>query len=497
MAQALYDLCQKYGWILYNDEVQEGVGRTGKWFAIEHWPGVEAELLSLGKGISGGLMPLACTLGSDRMSEPAGELYTGGTFAGNPAACLVAVKLLEIMERDKVLDNVAELEKVAKARFGAMKDKYEIVGDVRVIGAYMCVEFVEDKDTQDAGARPHARDRLRHGAQGRRAHLRAGVQLLPPHAGAQPAARAVRAGLRHRGGMRRRGQQGARQGRAVGGGAGHDMTYEDMPYAGIATFFKAPLVPEPTRTRPTWPCSACPGTGHHQPVRRAHGAARPARGLDHVGLPRRPRAASTTARPASSCWAACAGPTAATCALGPMWSADRYHEAVVERCSRIVEAGVFPVTLGGDHSIAYPVLKALYQARDGEPFQLVQFDTHMDYWDEEGGSRYSHASPIIRCHEAGWLSGLTQYGIRSLHTAGDNIALAQRRGARIFWCEQAKDMRVEELVEHLPGRRRVHHLRHRRPRPGDRAGHRHARARRLQLLRGQGDPAGRRARAAT
>jgi 4-aminobutyrate aminotransferase/(S)-3-amino-2-methylpropionate transaminase len=53
------------------------------------------------------------------------------------------------MERDQVLDNVAALEKVAKAKFGAMKDKYEIVGDVRVIGAYMCVEFVEDKDTRE------------------------------------------------------------------------------------------------------------------------------------------------------------------------------------------------------------------------------------------------------------------------------------------------------------------------------------------------------------
>jgi 4-aminobutyrate aminotransferase/(S)-3-amino-2-methylpropionate transaminase len=82
------------------------------------------------------------------MSEAAGALYTGGTFAGNPAACLVSAKLFEIMERDHVLDNVAELERVAKARFGAMKERYEIVGDVRVIGAYMCVEFVEDKVTK-------------------------------------------------------------------------------------------------------------------------------------------------------------------------------------------------------------------------------------------------------------------------------------------------------------------------------------------------------------
>ena len=138
--------------------------------------------------------------------------------------------------------------------------------------------------------------------------------------------------------------------------------------------------------------------------------------------------------------------------LGPMWLTDRYHQAVVDRLRPILQAGVFPVTLGGDHSITYPLLKAVYETRGERPFDLVQFDTHMDYWDEEGGERYTHASPIIRSHEAGWLSGLTQYGIRSLHTAGDNIGLARRRGAHIFWAEQAKDMRPAELVEHLkPG----------------------------------------------
>jgi len=147
----LFDLCRKHDWILYNDEVQEGVGRTGKWFSIEHYPGVEVELLSLGKGLSGGLMPLACTLGSDRMSGPAAELYTGGTFAGNPAACLMAAKLIEVMERDRVLDNVVALERAARARFGAMKEKYEIVGDVRVMGAYMAIEFVEDRETKAPG----------------------------------------------------------------------------------------------------------------------------------------------------------------------------------------------------------------------------------------------------------------------------------------------------------------------------------------------------------
>ncbi len=144
----LYDLCQKYGWIFYNDEVQEGMGRCGEWFLIDEYPGVEAELLSLGKGTSGGLIPICYTLGADRMSEAAGHLYTGGTFAGSPVGCAVGIKLIEVMKRDKVLENVKELERIAKSRFGAMKDKYEVVGDVRVKGCYQCLEFVEDKDTK-------------------------------------------------------------------------------------------------------------------------------------------------------------------------------------------------------------------------------------------------------------------------------------------------------------------------------------------------------------
>jgi 4-aminobutyrate aminotransferase-like enzyme len=145
----LYDLCQKHGWIFYNDEVQEGMGRCGEWFLIDEYPGVEAELLSLGKGTSGGLIPICYTLGSDRMSEPAGNLYTGGTFAGSPVGCAVGVKLIEVIKRDRVLDNVKELERIAKAKFGAMKEKYEVVGDVRVKGCYQCVEFVEDKDSKE------------------------------------------------------------------------------------------------------------------------------------------------------------------------------------------------------------------------------------------------------------------------------------------------------------------------------------------------------------
>ena len=230
------------------------------------------------------------------------------------------------------------------------------------------------------------------------------------------------------------------------------MTYEELPFSGIATFFKAPLATVPTTADAEVAVLGIPwdeGTTNRSGARMGPRALREASTMwaFQNGLEPLYDGEARVKLLGGVRWADCGD-----VALGPMWSAERYHAAVAGRLLPLLEAGLFPVTLGGDHSITYPVLKTISEARQGEPFRLVQFDTHMDYWDEEGGQRYSHASPIIRADEAGWLAGLTQYGIRSLHTRGDNIALAQSRGAHIFWCEQAKDTLVDELVEHLePG----------------------------------------------
>ncbi len=228
------------------------------------------------------------------------------------------------------------------------------------------------------------------------------------------------------------------------------MTYEELPFGGIATFFKAPHLPAPTTAEADVAVIGVPwdqGTTSRSGARMGPRALREASTMwayqqDHEALYDGEAGVEllTGVR-----WADCGD-----VAIGAMWSPERYHNAVVERLQPIMSAGLFPVTLGGDHSIGYPVLKALVQARGGRPVHLVQFDTHMDYWEDEAGQRWTHASPIIRSHEAGFLAGLTQYGIRSLHTAGDNIELARSRGAHIFWCQRAKDMRPADLVGHLP-----------------------------------------------
>jgi 4-aminobutyrate aminotransferase-like enzyme len=140
-------LCDKYGWYLCADEVQTGFGRTGKMFCVEHWD-VEPDVMPLAKGLSGGILPIGAVLGSEELLAES-KLYLGGTFAWHPAACAGALKCIEVMERDRILDHVVDLERFAVKRLGQLASKYQIVGDVRIKGLYIAVEFVHDKTTKE------------------------------------------------------------------------------------------------------------------------------------------------------------------------------------------------------------------------------------------------------------------------------------------------------------------------------------------------------------
>ncbi|HJW76146.1 MAG TPA: arginase family protein, partial [Thermoleophilia bacterium] len=91
--------------------------------------------------------------------------------------------------------------------------------------------------------------------------------------------------------------------------------------------------------------------------------------------------------------------------------------------ARLVSAGLFPVVLGGDHSVTYPVLKGVFASRGDRPVNLVQFDSHIDYWDEEGGQRYTHASPIIRATRT-----RPGHRPRHRHTGAGGLHLLRGRG---------------------------------------------------------------------
>jgi 4-aminobutyrate aminotransferase-like enzyme len=143
---ALGKLCQEHGWLLCADEVQTGFGRTGTMFAVEHW-GLQPDLMCLAKGLSGGVMPIGATLGSEAVM---GDLhaYAGGTFAWTPPACVAALEGIRVIEREGLLERARRLEAVARELLEPLPARYEAVGDVRIKGLYIAVEFVEDRGTK-------------------------------------------------------------------------------------------------------------------------------------------------------------------------------------------------------------------------------------------------------------------------------------------------------------------------------------------------------------
>jgi agmatinase len=224
---------------------------------------------------------------------------------------------------------------------------------------------------------------------------------------------------------------------------------ESMPYAGVATFLKAPLNPQATKADGDVGVLGIPWDEGTTSRPGARYGPRALRDVSTFWAYRDDGAAYYDGEAGVELLGGVRFVDCGDVDLAPMGSSDLNHPRIGGAVRRIIDGGLFPLVLGGDHSVTYPVLKGLVAARDGTPVQLVHFDTHMDYWEDEDGSSHTHASPIIRAHEDKLVTSITQYGIRGLHTAADNIALAQERGVRIFWCEPAMATPVDELVAHL------------------------------------------------
>jgi 4-aminobutyrate aminotransferase/(S)-3-amino-2-methylpropionate transaminase len=143
----LRKICDKYGILLIADEIQSGFCRTGKMFASQYW-NVYPDIVTTAKSMGGGLPISAVTARADIMDAPqVGGI--GGTFCGNPLSCVAALKVIEIMQRDDFAGKAANLGKICMNRFSNMKEKYEIIGDVRGRGAMVAIELVKDRKTKE------------------------------------------------------------------------------------------------------------------------------------------------------------------------------------------------------------------------------------------------------------------------------------------------------------------------------------------------------------
>ncbi len=145
----LTEICREHGILFVDDEVQSGVGRTGKMWAIEHNEGVAPDLLVSGKSIGGGL-PLAAVTGSAAIMDavPAGGL--GGTFGGNPLSCAAAVAVLDAVADPEFLAQATALGDTMRARLEQLAAKHAAIGEVRGLGPMLAFEMAEQSPDQAA-----------------------------------------------------------------------------------------------------------------------------------------------------------------------------------------------------------------------------------------------------------------------------------------------------------------------------------------------------------
>jgi 4-aminobutyrate aminotransferase/(S)-3-amino-2-methylpropionate transaminase len=140
--QELSQICKDNGILFVADEIQSGMGRTGKMFAIEHW-GVEPDLITVAKSLAAG-MPLAAVVGRVEIMDAIHPWGLGGTYGGNPVACEAANAVLEAYEEEGLLEKAQALGEKLNTRFTQWQTQFEIVDEVRGLGAMLGITLVKN-----------------------------------------------------------------------------------------------------------------------------------------------------------------------------------------------------------------------------------------------------------------------------------------------------------------------------------------------------------------
>ncbi|HET7138427.1 MAG TPA: aspartate aminotransferase family protein [Gaiellaceae bacterium] len=149
--QGVREICDRYGILLCADEVITGFGRLGDWFGSQVYD-IKPDLVTSAKGLSSAYAAIGAVLATDRVFEPFLDekaMYTHGmTFGGHPVMCAIALKNIEIMKRERVIENVRENESYFRGALEQLKE-LDIVGDVRGTGYFYAVELVRDRETRE------------------------------------------------------------------------------------------------------------------------------------------------------------------------------------------------------------------------------------------------------------------------------------------------------------------------------------------------------------
>ncbi len=148
--QGIRQLCDRYDILFIADEVMSGFGRTGEWFAVDHW-GVEPDIMSVAKGLTSSYLPLGATIVSEEVGSYFDDkvLYAGLTYGGHAMGCAAAVACINVYKEDNLIQRAREMGKYLGEWHEKLKAKHPSVGDVRYIGMFSIIEVVKNRATRE------------------------------------------------------------------------------------------------------------------------------------------------------------------------------------------------------------------------------------------------------------------------------------------------------------------------------------------------------------
>jgi 4-aminobutyrate aminotransferase / (S)-3-amino-2-methylpropionate transaminase / 5-aminovalerate transaminase len=144
--QRVYDICKQYGIVFVADEIQTGFGRTGRYFAMEHF-GVAPDLITISKSMGAG-MPISGVIGREEIMNVAEPGELGGTYAGSPLGCQAALAVLDIFETENINQRAENIGQKVMDTFRRLSARFEEVDGVRGLGAMCAFEIVKDKQSK-------------------------------------------------------------------------------------------------------------------------------------------------------------------------------------------------------------------------------------------------------------------------------------------------------------------------------------------------------------
>ncbi len=145
--QRLRQLCDEHGIMLVFDEVQSGFGRTGQWFAANHWD-LSPDIMVMAKGIASGF-PMAGFMARKELMDKWSPGRHGSTYGGNPVACAAALASIKLIEQENLLENARKMGERITSRMHLLKERYSSIGEIRGLGLMIGIEFVDENGKPD------------------------------------------------------------------------------------------------------------------------------------------------------------------------------------------------------------------------------------------------------------------------------------------------------------------------------------------------------------